>query len=115
MKYQHKINHDLIDNIPVIFIEGDLTSDADGETRGIYSEIKAKHSPDKIIINFQKTTYINSPGLAILLYIIQDVKERGGSIAFVGMSNHLQRVMHIVGISDFVQVFNTNSEAVNNL
>jgi len=112
MKYQHKIISDMISNIPVIIIEGDLTSDADGDAKGVYSEIKDNYSSQKLIINFENTKYINSSGIATLIHIIQDVNEKGGVIAFVGMSDHLKKVMNIVGISDFVRIYNSNSEAI---
>src|SRR4030043_1544110 len=112
MKYQHNIKLDVINNIPVINIEGDLTSDADGETKGTYFIAKEKYSTQKVIINFENTKYINSSGIATLIYIIQDVNERGGIIAFVGLTEHLKKVMNIVGISDFVQMYNSNNDAV---
>lgn len=112
MKYQHKITSNCINNIPVIIIDGDLTSDADSDAKGIYSEIKEKQPIEKLIINFDNTKYINSSGIATLIHIIQDVNEKGGIIAFVGMSDHLKKVMNIVGISDFVQIYNTNNDAV---
>jgi anti-anti-sigma factor len=115
MKYQHKITSDIIKDIPVISIEGDLTSDADGDAKGVYTEVKDRYSPQKLIVNFENTKYINSSGIATLIHIIQDVNEKGGIIAFVGMSDHLKKVMSIVGISDFVQIYNSNNEALNSL
>lgn len=115
MKYQHKITSDMMTNIPVIFIEGDLTSDADSDAKSVYSDLKEKYSPKKLIVNFEHTKYINSSGIATLIHIIQDVNEKGGVIAFVGMSDHLKKVMNIVGISDFVQIFNSNNDALQSL
>src|SRR4030042_3495479 len=112
MKYQHNITSEIINNIPVIYIEGDLTSDADGDAKNVYSEVKEQYSPHKVIINFENTKYINSSGIATLIHIIQDVNERGGVIAFVGLTEHLKKVMNIVGISDFVQMYNSNNDAV---
>ncbi|OHD65185.1 MAG: hypothetical protein A2176_02745 [Spirochaetes bacterium RBG_13_51_14] len=112
MKYQHNITSEIINNIPVIYIEGDLTSDADGDAKNVYSEVKEQYSPHKVIINFENTKYINSSGIATLIHIIQDVNERGGIIAFVGLTEHLKKVMNIVGISDFVQMYNSNNDAV---
>jgi anti-anti-sigma factor len=111
MKYQFKITSEEIDRIPVITIEGDLTSDADAEVKQVYSRLKDSYSMDKVIINFENTKYINSSGIATLINIIQDANERKGKISFVGMSDHLHKVMDIVGISDFVQVHGTNHEA----
>jgi anti-anti-sigma factor len=115
MKYQHKITTDMASNIPIIFIEGDLTSDADGDAKGVYSSVREKCASKKLIVNFENTKYINSSGIATLIHIIQDVNEKGGVIAFVGMSDHLKKVMNIVGISDFVQIFNSNKDAMQSL
>jgi anti-sigma B factor antagonist len=114
MKYQHKITSDSINDVPVIYIEGDLTSDADRDARETYSKVKNKHSLDTIIINFENTAYINSSGIAILIHIIQDVNMQGGTVAFVGMSDHLKKVMDIVGVSSFVIMHNTNSDVIKN-
>lgn len=112
MKYQFKVTSDLIESIPVIIIEGDLTSEADSEVKKLYFGFKEKGITNKMIINFDNTKYINSSGIATLINIIQDVNENKGLVAFVGLSDHLQKVMDIVGISDFVQIHKTNSEAV---
>ncbi|MCP4137350.1 MAG: STAS domain-containing protein [bacterium] len=111
MKYNHKISSEVIDNIPIIIIEGDMTSDGDRDVKKVYSQLKDDFSMDKIIINFEQTKFINSSGIATLINIIQDVNERNGEIAFVGMSDHFKKVMDIVGITDFVQVFETNQKA----
>ena len=111
MKYQHKITKGILENLPVMIIEGDLTSEADSEVKNIYTDLKTNFALNKMIINFEKTKYINSSGIATLINIIQDVNEKNGAIAFVGLSEHLQKVMDIVGISDFVKICKTNDEA----
>ena len=111
MKYNHKITSDVIENIPVIVVEGDMTSDGDRDVKKIYAKLKEEHTMDKIIINFEQTKFINSSGIATLINIIQDINERNGEIAFVGMSDHFKKVMDIVGITDFVQIFQTNQKA----
>jgi anti-anti-sigma factor len=113
MKYECKITSAAIDSIPVMNIEGDLTSDAD--IKPVFEEIQKNFSCDKLIINFDKTKYINSSGIAHLINIIQNVNDKNGTIAFVGMSQHFQKVMDIVGITDFVNLYGTNKEAVERL
>ena len=111
MKYQYKIFSDKIEDIPIIIIEGDLTSDADADVKNIYANLKEQYTMEKLIINFEKTKYINSSGIATLINIIQDSNERKGTISFVGMSDHLRKVMDIVGISDFVRICTSNKDA----
>ena len=111
MKYTHNIATDTINEIPIIIIEGDMTSDADADVKDVYTELLNSYSMDRVIINFEKTKYINSSGIATLINIIQSINEKNGRIAFVGMTEHFQKVMDIVGITDFVQIYRNNEEA----
>jgi anti-anti-sigma factor len=111
MKYNHKIASDVFEGIPVITVEGDMTSDADSDVKSIYAELGKDHPMTQLIINFEKTKYINSSGIATLINIIQNTNEKEGTVSFVGMSDHFKKVMEIVGITDFVTIYNTNSEA----
>ncbi len=111
----YSVSLDTIDGIPVLIVEGDMTSESDSDVMKAYNEVKKMQTPKNIIINFEKTKYINSAGIASLINIIQDLQESGGKITFVGLTNHFKKVMDIVGISDFVNIYNTNREALDNL
>jgi anti-sigma B factor antagonist len=108
----HKITHEIMSNVPVIFIDGDMTSEADETVMSIYEEIKKSNPLTRLIFNFEKTNYINSAGIATLINVIQDMAEKGGKVSFVGLSNHFLKVMDIVGISDFVEIYESNDKAV---
>ncbi|MGL4369253.1 MAG: STAS domain-containing protein [Spirochaetota bacterium] len=112
MMEPHKISQDVINSVPVIVIEGDMTSEADDSVMSFYNKLKAENSPSHIIFNFQKTSYINSAGIATLINVIQDMNDNNGKVSFVGLSNHFLKVMDIVGISDFVEIHETNEQAV---
>jgi anti-anti-sigma factor len=111
MKYIHKIVNEVIGGIPVIAVEGDMTSDADADVKKVYAQLTKSFSLDRLIINFEKTKYINSSGIATLINVIQSISEKNGKIAFVGMSDHFRKIMDIVGITEFVQVFQNNDAA----
>ena len=114
MKYSYKIHSDYFDGIPVIYIEGDMTSDSENDVKKVFTALSESAHIEKLIINFEKTKYINSSGIATLINIIQSVNEGHGEIAFVALSDHFQKVMDIVGITDFVRIFATNREARDN-
>ncbi len=40
MKYQYKITSEMISDVPVINIEGDLTSDADVDAKEVYNQLR---------------------------------------------------------------------------
>ena len=108
----HKITHEVISKVPFIFIEGDMTSEADDAVMALYTKIKTESAPSHLVFNFSKTSYINSAGIATLINVIQDMNDNSGKVSFVGLSNHFLKVMDIVGISDFVDIYETNQQAL---
>lgn len=97
---------------PFIYIEGDMTSEADDAVMSLYAKLKTDITPSHLVFNFSKTSYINSAGIATLINVIQDMNDNNGKVSFVGLSNHFLKVMDIVGISDFVDIYETNQQAM---
>ena len=108
----HKISLNTCDGFPVVTIEGDMTSESDDTIMSMFSSIMESNPASALIFNFEKTTYINSAGIATLINIIQEMKDLGGKVLFTGLSDHFQKVMDIVGISDFVTIYDTISHAL---
>lgn len=108
----HKISLNTCEGFPVVTIEGDMTSESDDTIMSLFSSIKDSNSVSALIFNFEKTTYINSAGIATLINIIQEMKDIGGKVLFTGLSDHFQKVMDIVGISDFVDIHETLQQAL---
>jgi anti-anti-sigma factor len=115
MERTYDITSDFIENTPVLVISGDLTQDADSDVYKTYNELKSSNPIKNLIINFEKIKYINSAGIATLINIIQDMDKTGGKAVLVGLTNHFQKVIDIVGISDFVDIYNTNAEAISEM
>ena len=107
-----KISLNTYDGFPVVTIEGDMTSESDDTIMSLFSSIKESKPVSALIFDFEKTTYINSAGIATLINIIQEMKDLGGKVLFTGLSDHFQKVMDIVGISDFVNIYDTMTHAV---
>ncbi|MBN2435463.1 MAG: STAS domain-containing protein [Spirochaetes bacterium] len=112
MSGNYDVRFEMIGDVPVIYISGDMTSDADSAVVKIFREIKAKAGVAKVIFNFSETNYINSAGLATLINVIQEMEKVEGRVVFAGLTTHFQKVMDIVGITEFVKISDTNEGAV---
>ncbi len=112
MGMAHKVTFEYTEDVPILIIEGDMTSEADAEVMRVFGKLKDKYHPKYLVINFEKTNYINSAGIATLINIIQNINEVGGKVSFVGLTGHFQKVMDIVGISDFVNTFSSDYDAI---
>lgn len=97
--------------IPVIHIEGEITSEADEEIVNCYASIP-KDKKGRVLIDFSKTAYINSAGIATLISLITKASEHQGKIEFSGLNSHFRKVMDIVGLTDFVVIHDNIEQAL---
>lgn len=98
-------------SVPVIFIKGEITSEADEEITNVYNSIP-KDKRSRILIDFSDTTYINSAGIATLISLITKASESQGKIEFIGLNQHFRKVMDIVGLTDFVIIHDSLEAAL---
>jgi anti-anti-sigma factor len=97
--------------VPENFISGEITSEADEEIVNSYSSIPAGKKP-RVLIDFSKTAYINSAGIATLISLITKASEIDGKIEFCGLNSHFRKVMDIVGLTDFVMIHENLEQAL---
>jgi len=99
-------------NFPVILLNGDITSEADQLLEEAYFEIRNQIKEKIYIFDFENANYINSSGISAFIKIIHMHKEEDGDFVFTGLSDHLKKVMDIVGLTDYVKIYDTIETAV---
>lgn len=99
------------DVVPVLHISGEITSESEEEMLAAYDGIPSDRRA-RVILHFSQTRYINSSGIAILIGVINRATESQGKVDFAGLSPHFRKVMDIVGLTDFVRVFDSLPEAL---
>jgi len=99
-------------SFPVVFLEGDITSEADQLLEQVYFEIRSQTKEKIYIFDFRKANYINSSGISSFIKIIHLHKEENGDFIFTGLSEHLKKVMDIVGLTDYVKIFDSIEKAI---
>lgn len=108
--FKIQVDHEK-EKVPVIYISGEITSEADEEIINAYDSIPdEKYS--RIIIDFAETAYINSAGIATLISLITKASENHGKIEFSGLNSHFRKVMDIVGLTDFVIIHENLDQAL---
>jgi anti-anti-sigma factor len=110
-EFKIHVDYDRDATVPVIFISGEITSEADEEIVNSYSSIPANKKP-RVLIDFSKTAYINSAGIATLISLITKASEIDCKIEFCGLNSHFRKVMDIVGLTDFVMIHENLEQAL---
>jgi len=107
------LNWKIEKNFPIIYLVGDITSESDKLLEDVYYEIRSRIKEKIYIFNFEKASYINSSGISSFIKIIHMHKEEDGDFIFTGLSEHLKKVMDIVGLTEYVKIYDKIETAIN--
>jgi anti-anti-sigma factor len=69
----------------------------------------------KIIISFSNTALINSIGISMLLSIIEKLLNTGGKLCFSDMSKTLKDTFEMLGLTKYINAFDTEADALHYL
>ena len=95
----------------VAAIQGDLTAVTGGSVEEAYQGM-TRDGVRKILFLFGKDCYINSGGIAILIGIASASRKNGQAIRVAGLSDHFQKIFHMMGLTKYVAVFPTGEAAL---
>lgn len=96
----------------VVLYPDNYINDIEGEKIEDMCEVFLKKGISRIVIDFSGTDIINSIGVSILIGIIEKVKERNGSLIFSGLKRVNYDIFRLVGLTNHIQVFDTEEEAI---
>ena len=96
--------------IQIITPQGRL--DAAG-TRPLEVELKQliAAGETRLIVDLEKTRYISSNGLRVLLAALKQAKKRGGTLKLCGLAARLQEIFAMAGFDRLFEVFETCEQA----
>ena len=111
MKNVLEINTREKGDIRIIDLRGDFTLFAD-ET--VNSTIKPLINDGiiKIVLNFSNVGYINSSGIAIIIGLVTLLSNKGGKFKAFGLTPHFQKVFNMVGLTQYMDLFEEEEEAI---
>ena len=98
-------------DVAVIDISGDVTAVTGQVVKDAYLGDEAAGTA-KLLLRFEKECYINSGGLAFLIDIASEGRKKGQKIAATGLSDHFQKIFHMVGLTRCITLFPTEEEAM---
>ncbi|HBZ91689.1 MAG TPA: anti-anti-sigma factor, partial [Gammaproteobacteria bacterium] len=60
-----------------------------------------------IIINFEKSSVVNSIGISILIEVIEKIVDIDGRIGFCYLTKTIEKTFNIMGLTQFAEIFPT--------
>jgi anti-sigma B factor antagonist len=99
-------------NVTVLRLSGDMSSSSRDALMGSY-ETAGKNQP--ILLDFTKTDYINSSGIALVIQVMMEAAKSGQKVAAFGLTPHFEKVFTMVGITKYAHLYKDQVTAVASL
>ena len=99
-------------DVPILVISGDVTGDCEDLVLQKYEDA-AKDNVKAVGVQFQKSEYINSSGVAVILKMMKKAKSKNIDIIFVSMTDYYKTVFQIVGLLSVLTVVDNREMLLN--
>ena len=116
--FQPKIKTDphMNKDVMVIDIKGHLGHESQrGQLREDYEKLARGGEYKHLIIKFEKDTNIDTIGGSILIDILNLVEDNGGRLCFVGVTPAYREEFERMSLTDYIDIFVSEDEALENL
>lgn len=106
-----EVNTRIEQGVTIIDLKGDVTTFADAKITEAYRSATAAGAK-RIVLNFRRSDYINSAGIAILIRIVTEVNRAGQKLAMSGLNDHFQKIFRMVGLSQYADIYDDETQAI---
>lgn len=95
----------------VIDIQGEVTAFAEQVLMQAYSEASTP-ATRAIILNFTGLEYMNSSGIGLLVTLLIRVNRQKQRLLSFGLSEHYRHIFQLTRLSDAIQIYESEAEAL---
>ena len=109
---QTRVSTQTDDKVTVIRVEGNVSTDAEEPIENAYGEVCASEARH-ILLSFREEDYIDSAGIALIIHLASEARDRDQVLRIAQPSKHFQRVFtDIIGLDEYVDIFASEEEAL---
>jgi anti-anti-sigma factor len=112
MQNPNQIQLEKHDAVTLMDIKGDITAFSETFLNEAYQKANDQGA-GKILLKIEKDAYINSGGIALLIQILAQTKRNNQQIGITGISDHFEKIFHMVGITKFAKLYPDVETAMN--
>ena len=111
MQQANEIKLEKHGEVTILNIQGDITASSEPFLNGAYKDANDEGAR-KILLKFDKDTYINSGGIAVIILILAHTKRNNQQVGITGLSDHFKKIFNMVGVAKFAKIHNTVENAL---
>ncbi len=100
--------------VTVLTVDGQIDVHTSPKLRLKFDKLYAQ-GVRKMVIDFEKVTYVDSSGLAALIYMIQKLRQNKGAMALANLLDKINYLFEITKIDMLMSIYQTQEEAIASL
>ncbi len=105
------INTKQHDNIDILYLNGFLDAHTSVELEMYFDKLIADNKY-RIIVNFEKLSYISSAGLGVFMAFIETTRNNSGDIKLCGMSEKIYNIFDMLGFPILFEIYKEEKTAI---
>lgn len=102
-----KNNNDVV----ILYLEGFLDAHTSVELEKSFEKLISEKK-FKIIVNFEKLSYISSAGLGVFMAYIESVRNNSGDIKLCKMSDKIYNIFDMLGFPILFEIYKEETESM---
>lgn len=111
MTQANEIVLEQLGDVTLLDIRGDITILSESFLNDAYADLNNRGA-GKILLKFEKTAYINSGGISVLIQLLAKTEQNNQKIGIIGLSDHFTKIFNMVGITKFAQIYSSREDAL---
>jgi anti-sigma B factor antagonist len=108
---EFSINKKQQDNITILNLNGFLDAHTSVELEKYFDDILSEENY-KIVVNFEKLTYISSAGLGVFMAFIETARNNSGDIKLCAMSDKIYNIFDMLGFPILFEIYKEEKSAI---
>ena len=110
MRRECKIKVNGNSELATIEVLGDLTASAEKDMDAAYQQA-CDFDPANIMLKFDGKSRINSAGIAIVIILVMESREKGSTVYITGVSKHFREIFQLVGLTKYRKINDSDEES----
>ncbi len=98
-------------SVEVISISGEIDLYNAPDIKKLIQALIAENKV-KVVIDFDKVTYIDSSGIGAMISSLSNLKKQGGMLKISNIHDSVKKVFELTKLTSFFQIFASQEEAV---
>jgi anti-sigma B factor antagonist len=99
------------DGITVLHLEGFLDAHTSTDLEKCFEDM-IKDKNYRLVVNFDKLTYISSAGLGVFMAFIETIRENQGDIKLTNMSDKIYNIFDMLGFPVLFEIYKEEGAAL---